>query len=290
MDIASEEPAEPRVVYEDEWLVAIDKPARMHSAPGLASGDLCAWAFERFPELRDLRPEAGQGRPDRGEGGLLHRLDYETSGLVLFARNAAAYSSLLDQQERGEFYKEYAALASPSREAQPMGSKPDKASPLGVSPGDWALAREARDGRSLAALLGPAGEGRAAEARRIASSFRSFGPKGGRVACLDPIDAAKPYLSDILGCLPSEALQAGESERLQLRIGLSRGFRHQIRAHLAWIGLPICGDRLYGGLPDGRLRLYALRLAFAHPADGRAFFIGSDGHGSIDVAFEGVAR
>jgi 23S rRNA-/tRNA-specific pseudouridylate synthase len=54
------------------------------------------------------------------------------------------------------------------------------------------------------------------------------------------------------------------------------GRTHQIRAHLAAIGLPILGDGLYGGTPSEampiiqRLALHALRLDFAHPASGQA--------------------
>jgi len=282
MEFPSEAPIEPRVVYEDEWLVAVDKPARMHSAPGLGSGDLCAWVFERFPEARDLGSDAREagarrGRSAPGEGGLLHRLDYETSGLVLFARKAAAFDALLDQQERGEFYKEYLAFALPSRDAQPLGSVPGQGTPRGIEAKDWAEARAALDAGGLASLLG---EAAARGGCGVASAFRSYGPKGARVACLDPAEGAMggAYLSDVLGSsTPAAALRGGGTGRLELRMGISRGFRHQIRAHLAWVGLPILGDPLYGGAADERLRLYAVRLAFAHPGTGRPLSLGEAG-------------
>jgi 23S rRNA pseudouridine1911/1915/1917 synthase len=282
MVFPSEEPIEPRVVYEDEWLVAVDKPARMHSAPGLGSGDLCAWVFERYPEARDLgldAREAGTSAASpsrdlaRGEGGLLHRLDYETSGIVLFARKASAFASLIEQQERGAFCKEYLAFSSLSREARPSGSVPLKGIPRGVVPEDWAEAREADDLRRLSSLLASAIE---AGGCGIEAAFRPYGPKGARVACLGMADAAKPYLSDMLGCSPSAGLRGGEKGGIELRVGISRGFRHQIRAHLAWIGLPIIGDPLYGGAADERLRLYAVRLAFAHPVTGRPLSLSSE--------------
>jgi 23S rRNA-/tRNA-specific pseudouridylate synthase len=273
MDFPSEEPREPRVVFEDEWLLAVDKPARMHSVPGLGAGDLCAWVFERYPELMDLGPEARNLGPEAeparraggGEGGLLHRLDYETSGLVLFARKASAFTSLLDQQERGLFYKEYLALSAASREAQPQGSAPSAGIPRGIEAEDWRAARDALDGMKLSKLIGEAIAGGGCG---ISAAFRSFGPRGARVACLDPAGASKPYLSDLLGCSSS-------AEGMELRVGISRGFRHQIRAQLAWIGLPIKGDPLYGGASDSRLRLYARRLSFVHPASGRPFSLDS---------------
>ena len=273
MDFPSEEPREPRVVFEDEWLVAVDKPARMHSVPGLGAGDLCAWVFERYPEVRNLRPEVrnlgSEAEPARraggGEGGLLHRLDYDTSGLVLFARKASAFASLLDQQEQGAFYKEYLALCAPSNASQPQGSAPSAGIPRGIGAEDWKDARETLDLKKLSGLIGEAIAGGGCG---ICAAFRSFGPRGARVACLDPAGAPKPYLSDLLGCSSS-------AEGVELRVGISRGFRHQIRAQLAWIGLPIKGDPLYGGATDSRLRLYARRLSFVHPASGRPFSLDS---------------
>jgi 23S rRNA pseudouridine1911/1915/1917 synthase len=52
-------------------------------------------------------------------------------------------------------------------------------------------------------------------------------------------------------------------------LSLARGFRHQLRCHLAWIGLPIRGDALYGGGGTGPLALKAQGLAFFDPLDGR---------------------
>ena len=278
MDFPSSEPIEPHVVYEDEWLVAVRKPARMHSAPGLGAGDLCAWVFERFPDAKDLGPGsqglgARQSAAKSGEGGLLHRLDYETSGLVLFARKAEALASLLDQQARGVFYKEYLAFASASDEALPRGSVPVKGVPWGVEPSLWAQAREALAGNRLSELLR---EAVAHGSCGVLSAFRSFGPQGALVACLQGEEAGKAYTSDILGC-PSASIaqRGGNADAFVLRLGLARGFRHQIRAQLAWIGLPILGDPLYGGRSDERLRLYAVRLAFTHPESGLAISLES---------------
>ena len=263
----------PLVVYEDECLVAVRKPARMHSAPGLGAGDLCAWVFRRYPEVETAG--AGPRRPRRSpaEGGLLHRLDYETSGIVLFARNSAAFDSLLRQQERGAFYKEYLALSSASREDMPVGSAPRKAFPTGLDARAWADARDRLDGGALAAMLGGT---RAGPVSRVASRFRAYGLRGSRVACSDPGGGDGPiYTSDLLTCsavggeAESPSGPSPSSPLVEIRVGLSRGFRHQARAHLSWIGLPISGDSLYGGAPDERLRLYAVGLSFEHPATGK---------------------
>jgi 23S rRNA pseudouridine1911/1915/1917 synthase len=274
MGLFPEELVEPRVLYEDSSLLAVLKPTRMHSVPGLGVGDLCAWAFERFPEVREAGKGIGRSARSRAEGGLLHRLDYETSGIALFARTAEAFASLLLQQERGTFYKEYVAFSCVSPHSHPEGSLPLKGFPSGVDEDAWTDARERLDGASLASLLDAGRTGRSCV---VSCSFRPFGPKGSRVACLR-LNAEKAgktraiYRSEIMG-KPISATICGPhrgNSALELRVGLSRGFRHQIRAHLAWIGLPISGDSLYGGMPDERLRLYAVSLEFSHPATGEA--------------------
>jgi 23S rRNA pseudouridine1911/1915/1917 synthase len=264
MEIHDAAESEPRVLYEDESLVAVRKPPRMHSAPGLGGGGLCAWVFERYPEIREA---GGRGRESPGEGGLLHRLDYDTSGLVLFARRAEAFEELLRQQRSGRFLKDYLAFCSPSRNASPAGSIPPLAAPGGVGEEAWNRARASLDAEALAALLGPlrvtSGPG---SPPVLSSAFRPFGPRGAKVACLAGPEAerGKPlYETLLLGCAPNAPRGS-----LRLRARLARGFRHQVRAQLAWVGLPIRGDALYGGEPDSRLRLYAVRLAFSHPLSG----------------------
>jgi 23S rRNA pseudouridine1911/1915/1917 synthase len=58
------------------------------------------------------------------------------------------------------------------------------------------------------------------------------------------------------------------ADRTLLEIELDTGRRHQIRAHLAWLGHPIVGDPRYG-TPGPRMGLHAWRLGLDHPADGR---------------------
>ena len=269
MDTQGEEPREPRILFEDPSLVAVLKPPRMHSAPGLGKGDLCAWVFERYPDAGAAGYRGRGTLRSPAEGGLLHRLDFETSGIVLFARNSEAFAAILGQQEEGGFVKEYVAYSSVSSADNPAGSLPGRGVPKGVDEGPWSEARERLDADRLSALLG--GEG-AGEPRALSCSFRPFGPKGARVACLGLAKEAKEeprsiYRSDIL------AVSVAEGSAVRLRVRLSRGFRHQVRAQLAWVGLPIRGDSLYGGLPDERLRLYAASLAFTHPLTGEALFL-----------------
>ena len=90
------------IVYEDPWLVVVDKPAGMvvHPAPGNESGTLVNALLGRY---RDL-PGGGE-RP-----GIVHRLDKDTSGLIVVARTQEAVAALAGQFKRREVHKEYLTL------------------------------------------------------------------------------------------------------------------------------------------------------------------------------------
>ena len=268
--------SEPRIVYEDEDLLGVYKPCRLHSSPLDGGGaDLCTWLFAARPDLAfDSRGLRAPGAGSAAEGGLFHRLDFETSGLVLFAKTGAVLGALLEAQEGSRIRKDYIALVEPSLEGLP-GSRPSRASPLGVETETWfraldatALSRSGLD--SLAALV---------SGREMACRFRAFGPGAARVACLgvaipgQESEAPGPagegrhrrgspgrsYSSLIIGA-------EEEAGALLLQLRIHRGFRHQLRAQLAWIGLPILGDSLYGPpRPGVRLHLEARSLSFDRP-------------------------
>jgi 23S rRNA pseudouridine1911/1915/1917 synthase len=92
-----------RIVYEDEDLVVVDKPAGLvvHPAPGHERGTLANALVARYPDL----PLDEDGRP-----GIVHRLDKDTSGLILVAKNEAARRDFQGQFKRGEVDKVYLAL------------------------------------------------------------------------------------------------------------------------------------------------------------------------------------
>ena len=97
------------VLYADAQLIAVDKPAGLHTAPQGRAGEdsLLARLLERFPEIAAL-----PGRQP-GEPGLLHRLDHGTSGVVLAARTPEAFRRLATDFAAGRVRKEYLALCVP---------------------------------------------------------------------------------------------------------------------------------------------------------------------------------
>jgi len=95
------EPVDLNVVYEDETLLVIDKPAGLvvHPAVGNWSGTLMNGLLHRYPQIADV-PRAG----------IVHRLDKETSGLMVVAKTLEAHCFLVDSLQRREISRKYLAL------------------------------------------------------------------------------------------------------------------------------------------------------------------------------------
>ena len=272
---------EPQVlVAEKDFLIAF-KPPRMHSAPLADSSDntILEWCSREYPEVLDLNDkkdlsdnDAQTEIPGRSieEGGLLHRLDYETHGLLLIARTLSGMENLLEQQKERKIIKEYSALAGDNKivlQGFP-GEKPDL--PF------WIFREKHRIGDSV----------------NIKSAFRPYGPERKVVRPLLPVyqgfymkvikqghdvalDGYRPYLTDIIGAkVLSVSIDTPEAEipgMASFQIRILRGFRHQIRCHFAWAGWPILNDELYEGYHFGKgyLALRACALTFTDPSSGK---------------------
>ena len=240
------------------------------------------------------------------EAGLLHRLDTDTRGLVLFAKDQATYDFLAARQEAGQIVKTYCAFVEPTRAPE-------------IDDGYGFDAAELSTLKELSAVQrGIAAQEQVVVQERIAaqlpltleSQFRNFGPGAKRVAPVFPdsrhykkdgrlyttvIEAADilPYSpvsidgnnripQTVCGYSPfkndyerSPFLPDSVPSLIRIRCRLSRGYRHQVRVHLASVGLPIAGDPLYapqrtetahGAENTGvSLQLYAIRLEFPDP-------------------------
>jgi 23S rRNA pseudouridine1911/1915/1917 synthase len=101
------EKMELEILYEDAWLIAINKPPGMvvHPAKGHWRGTLTGGLLHQFAQLSGL---GGQQRP-----GIVHRLDRDTSGVILVAKDDATHAELNRQFEQREVEKKYWALVNP---------------------------------------------------------------------------------------------------------------------------------------------------------------------------------
>jgi len=136
-DIIEPEEIPLNVIYEDSNLIVIDKPAGMvvHPAFGNRSGTLVNAALARWPEMRDV---GGDQR-----AGVVHRLDKDTSGLIVMAKNTAALDALQAQFKARTVYKCYLALV----EGVPGNSSGLIEAPIGRDPRQRKRMAVTRDGR-----------------------------------------------------------------------------------------------------------------------------------------------
>ena len=95
------------ILYEDEHMVVIDKPAGLvvHPGAGTIAPTLVHGMLHRFPDMRNL-----PGDPDRQ--GIVHRLDKDTSGCIIVARTEAMRLALIGEFSRRKVRKEYYALVA----------------------------------------------------------------------------------------------------------------------------------------------------------------------------------
>lgn len=218
------------IFHEDKDFLIVIKSRGLSCAPLKQSGQesLIELIFKDFPETKNI-----QGR-QIGEGGLLHRLDHDTQGLVLIARNQAFYDHMQEQARQGLFKKYYLAHCHLQ--------KPTLA-PEGYTTDTWAAQMQS---------LG-----------QLSCTFScSFVKAAARSARVRPIQHQSRHSSNILytTCISLSRQQ----EFIRARCCLQRGFRHQVRASLCAVGLPIIGDPLY---PDEEKK----ELPFCFWATGLSF-------------------
>jgi 23S rRNA pseudouridine1911/1915/1917 synthase len=202
------------VVYEDDELAVLDKAAGLVTHPGVGneSGTLVNAIIARWPEIVSMDdPEERMG--------IVHRLDKDTSGLMIIAKTGPALRHLMAQFQERTIEKTYLALLERTpktytgRIEAPIARDPKQRKRMGVS----------RDGK-------PA------------------------ITEFEVLDTDFP------------------SGQAFVRLNLLTGRTHQIRVHMAFIGCPVVGDRVYG-FRKQRVRLkrtflHAAKLCFDHPISG----------------------
>lgn len=144
------------VLYDDEDLVVVDKPAGLvvHPGAGHRRPTLVGGLLARFPELASL-PMSGAGEPERP--GIVHRLDRGTSGLLAVARSVPAYRDLVRQLSERTVERRYLTLVHGRVEER----RGVVEAPIGRSertPGKMAVSRNGRPARTRYEVLATYGE------------------------------------------------------------------------------------------------------------------------------------
>ena len=234
------EPIPLDVMYEDYDLIVINKPAGIvvHPAPGTPSGTLVNALLYHLGDR--LSGVGGEKRP-----GIVHRIDKDTTGLLVVAKTDAAHHGLSEQFARHSVERRYDAVCYgvPSlADPRLRGVKGVSFEKGGIIRITTHLARHKKDRQKQAVLF-----------------------QGGRHA--------------VTRIQPVETFH-GHAARLSCR--LETGRTHQIRVHMAHIGHGLIGDPVYGGRRriggDGaasetvksfkRQTLHAATLGFEHPVSG----------------------
>ena len=217
----------PKPIFEDAALLAFDKPSAMPVQPLSCreTGTLMNAVAARYPECRMLGDQPLLA-------GAIHRIDADTSGLVLVARTAEAFADLRGQFARQAVEKTYLALVE------------------GAVAAGATLENDLVHDPTLPFC-------RMIDVRhnRLSAS---------QVSRLKPLHAVTRFA-------PVAHTTVENEERTLLEVTIFTGVTHQIRAQLALAGLHIVNDRLYGAFAVENQTghcLHALSAAFAHPASG----------------------
>ena len=238
------------VVWEDDDLIVIDKPAGMvvHPAPGSPTGTLVNALLYHCGDT--LSGVGGERRP-----GIVHRIDKDTTGLLVVAKSDRAHHGLARQFEDHSVQRRYLAVVQgvpAAADPRLRGLRGVSVEPGGILKIATGLARHKTD-RQRQAVLWETG-------RHAVTRFRvieAFAGQAARVECwLEP------------------------------------GRTHQIRVHLAYAGHGLVGDQTYGGKKRlaekvlgpaaalgndfPRQALHAATLGFVHPVTGEELEFASD--------------
>lgn len=231
----------PKILYEDEFLLALDKPSGLlvHTDGRSEDKTLVSWIEENYPELLDVGEEQIlQNGEVIKRPGIVHRLDRDTSGVILVAKTKESHAYLKEQFQNRKVEKVYNAVVWGSFSEDKMEGAIDK--PIG---------RSASDFRKWSAEFGARGE-----MREAVTEYKVLLPL--------------PNLPN-----PFYIKEGIKSEFSYLEVRPKTGRTHQIRVHLKSISHPVVYDKLYSNkscdpescLGFSRLALHALSIRLQLP-------------------------
>ncbi len=231
------EPIPLDIIYEDEHFLALNKQADLmvHPARGRWSGTLVNGLVYYGQKWSTLN---GEWRP-----GILHRLDKNTTGIMLVAKSDEAHWRLARQFENRTIQKKYMAVVH--------GVPALRADVIDIPIGRDRYIREKQAVRKV--------ENGGRPAVTVYEVERTFGAR--------PTATLEPSL------FPSDRkLPAPPAQFSLVKLTPKTGRTHQLRVHLATLGYPIVGDTMYGGriFESGGFRfdrqaLHAYQITFVHP-------------------------
>ena len=260
----------PVIVYEDAELLVLDKPTGMITAVDLGT-QLAAGTVTVFDWVKRHVRERSRKRGSRA--WIIHRLDKEASGLLVFAKTEGAYRWLKEDFRARRVHRQYVALVAGALGAGSEGEGRGSAGEAGApAPGDGDAVNDAGAARRAAREQQPMGTVR---------SFLSEDRTGKVISRQTPLAPREEDGGDPEGAklaVTHYRVLKSSPQATLVQVRLESGRKHQIRVHMADLGHPLLGDEKYGAgkeqrlAPDPlrRLALHAIELGFTHPTTGAA--------------------
>ncbi len=244
------------ILYEDQDMLVINKAQGMvvHPGAGNPNGTIVnALAFRYGQEfIEEMADECDVSRP-----GIVHRLDKDTSGVMVVALNARAHASLSEQfQSHDEIQKIYYAFC----DGIFQNHEDDIECILARDRNDRKLFTAVREQKEYIIQGGMTGKNAQAVINEVYNDpkYRAGGMFGGRG---DGKWSKSHY--EVVRQLPQAAL---------VKVRIFTGRTHQIRVHMKYIGHPVIGDAMYNNrlsrFPGESLMLHSTVLEIRHPRTG----------------------
>ena len=220
---------------ENPFLV-ISKTSGLPTAPLSAqdTNNALYLAAQTFPEIFSVN-----GKKEI-EHGLIHRIDTVTEGLILIATTQDAYENFINQQKNNNFTKFYTAICQKNQNKKE--GFPDFPQQNIFYQNEF----------------------------KIQSYFRYFGQGRKEVRPVPVENQNKTQQKKVEGTsiyTTNVKIISQQNDTVKVECNITKGFKHQVRCHLAWANLPIKNDPIYNknANPSEQIAFYASKLQFLHP-------------------------
>jgi len=213
-----------KIIYEDEFILALDKPSglMMHADGRRSEATLADWVNKNYPSLIDVGEPFNfvQAKEHKiiKRPGIVHRLDKDTSGVVVIAKTEDSYQFLKKQFQDRKIEKVYKAFVYGNFPSTPLGTSSVIDKPIGRSRSDF---------RKWSAEFGAKGE-----LREAVTEYKVLASQPHPTLRVDPL-------------LNKERVGKETTNFSFLEVRPKTGRTHQIRVHLKAISHPVVCDKLY---------------------------------------------
>ncbi|MDR0625172.1 MAG: RluA family pseudouridine synthase [Holosporales bacterium] len=253
------------IIFEDEHLIVVNKPAGMitHPGAGVSEGTLANAVLFHCQEIRRLLDGIPVSSAEAVRPGIVHRLDKDTSGLILIAKTVHAHAALAKQFDPAtrRAGRTYVALVY---------GTPERKSGL-IETG---ITRH-RVNRQQMCAVGFAESGATSRAGKGEATWKS-GESGATWRSGESVATSRAGKRAVTEYRVENSWSFGKESVSLLKFHLYTGRTHQIRVHCQFLKHPVIGDKVYKGnfckerFPQEisafpRQALHAIEISFSHP-------------------------